>query len=152
MARGVEGGPPQAPPLPLVTTVEVRAAGGVVWRPGEDGRAEVLLVHRPRYDDWSLPKGKCEPGETDEACARREVHEETGLLVALEDPLPEVRYRDHRGRPKVVRYWTMRPIEDPEPFVPNDEVDEIRWCSISDARTQLSYDHDRELVTALRAS
>ena len=67
-------------------------------------------MHRPRYDDWSLPKGKCEPGESYEDCARREVHEETGLQVELGDPLPEVRYRDHKDRPKVVRYWVMRPL------------------------------------------
>ena len=129
---------------------EVRAAGGVVWRRGPDGEAEVLLVHRPRYDDWSLPKGKREPGETDEACARREVEEETGLLVTLGAELPEVRYRDHRDRPKVVRYWVMEPLGDAAAFTPNDEVDEIRWCSIADARAQLSYAHDRDLVTALR--
>jgi 8-oxo-dGTP pyrophosphatase MutT (NUDIX family) len=128
---------------------EVRAAGGVLWRPGVDGTPEVLLVHRPRYDDWSLPKGKCEPGETDEACARREVLEETGMEVSLQDPLPEVRYRDHKDRPKVVRYWVMRPIAEPTRFVPNDEVDEIRWCSLPDARASLSYEHDRDLVTAL---
>lgn len=132
-----------------MTATEVRAAGGVVWRDG-DGRTEVLLVHRPRYDDWSFPKGKCEPGETYERCARREVHEETGLVVDLEDPLPEVRYRDHKGRPKVVRYWVMRPTGPEQPFVPNDEVDEVRWLSIPDASARLSYDHDRDLLTAVR--
>jgi 8-oxo-dGTP diphosphatase len=139
-----------APPAPTHVTDEVRAAGGVVWRRGAGGELEVLLVHRPRYDDWSLPKGKCEPNESDEDCARREVHEETGLHVALEDPLPSVRYEDRRGRPKVVRYWAMRPLADPEPFVPNDEVDEIRWCSLDDARNQLTYAHDRDLLTAVR--
>ncbi|MGZ6963534.1 MAG: NUDIX hydrolase [Acidimicrobiia bacterium] len=133
-----------------MTPPEVRAAGGAVVRRGDDGSVEVLLVHRPRYDDWSLPKGKCEPGETDEACARREVLEETGLRVVLEDPLPEVRYRDHRDRPKVVRYWVMRPTDEARPFVANDEVDEIRWLSIPDAVAQLSYEHDRDLVSALR--
>lgn len=130
---------------------EVRAAGGVVLRRGETGTTEVLLVHRPRYDDWSLPKGKREADETDEECARREVREETGVRVTLFDPLPDVRYQDHRGRPKVVRYWVMRPTEDGPPFVPNDEVDEIRWLSFADAESLLSYDHDRDLVRAVRA-
>jgi 8-oxo-dGTP pyrophosphatase MutT (NUDIX family) len=129
---------------------EVRAAGGVVWRPGADGDPEVLLVHRPRYDDWSLPKGKREAGEADEDCARREVYEETGLAVSLGEELPEVRYRDHRDRPKVVRYWVMEPLGDAVPFTPNAEVDEIRWCSLADAHARLSYDHDRDLVTAMR--
>jgi 8-oxo-dGTP pyrophosphatase MutT (NUDIX family) len=133
-----------------VTAREVRAAGGVVWRSGADGRPEVLLVHRPRYDDWSLPKGKCEPGESDEECARREVNEETGLEVSLGAALPQVRYRDRRDRPKVVQYWMMQPVGDLVPFVANDEVDEISWCSIPDACARLSYDHDRDLVSALR--
>jgi 8-oxo-dGTP pyrophosphatase MutT (NUDIX family) len=130
---------------------EVRAAGGVLWRPGA-GEAEVLLVHRPRYDDWSLPKGKCDPGESFEDCATREVLEETGIHAELEDPLPEVRYRDHKDRPKVVRYWRMRPVDEPDHFRPNDEVDEILWCPLAEAVSRLTYDHDRDLVTALRAS
>ncbi len=129
---------------------EVRAAGGVLWRLDRDGELEVLLIHRPRYDDWSLPKGKCEPGESDEDCGVREVLEETGITVELEDPLPEVRYRDHKGRPKVVRYWRMRPVVTPEQFAPNHEVDEIAWVSLPEALSRLTYDHDRELVTALR--
>jgi 8-oxo-dGTP diphosphatase len=148
MARGVEAG--ASPAHSHVTAAEVRAAGGVVLRRSKGGEPEVLLVHRPRYDDWSLPKGKCEPGETDEACARREVHEETGLRVKLGDPLPDVRYEDHRGRSKVVRYWVMQPLDDSSPFVPNDEVDKIRWCSLRDARKRLSYDHDRDLLAAVR--
>jgi 8-oxo-dGTP diphosphatase len=129
---------------------EVRAAGGVLWRHDPDGQVEVLLVHRPRYDDWSLPKGKCEPGESDEDCGAREVLEETGIRAELGDALPDVRYRDHKGRPKVVRYWRMRPVEAPARFVPNQEVDEIAWLSLDDALGRLSYDRDRDLVTALR--
>jgi 8-oxo-dGTP pyrophosphatase MutT (NUDIX family) len=131
---------------------EVRAAGGVVHRSRPDGTLEVLLVHRPRYDDWSLPKGKADPGETDEDCARREVREETGIEVDLEEPLGSVRYQDRRGRPKVVHYWRMRPRAVPEQFLPNHEVDEIAWCPLSEAVGRLTYEHDRGLVTALRAS
>jgi 8-oxo-dGTP diphosphatase len=132
-----------------VTKDEVRAAGGVIWRAGKNGMTEVLLVHRPRYDDWSLPKGKCEPGESFEDCARREVLEETGLEVTLGDPLPEVRYRDHKDRPKVVRYWLMKAQDDSGEFAPNDEVDEIVWLTVAAAGAELSYAHDRDLVAAL---
>jgi 8-oxo-dGTP pyrophosphatase MutT (NUDIX family) len=128
----------------------VRAAGGVLWRRDADGQLEVLLIHRPRYNDWSLPKGKCDAGESDEDCGTREVLEETGIRVQLEEELPEVRYRDHKGRPKVVRYWRMRPVETPEQFVPNDEVDQIAWLPLPQALSRLTYDHDRELITALR--
>jgi 8-oxo-dGTP diphosphatase len=125
----------------------VRAAGGVVLRDGPSGR-EVLLVHRPKYDDWSLPKGKADAGETDEDTARREVHEETGLRVELGDELQTVRYTDARGRPKQVRYWIMEPVAT-DPFVPNDEIDECRWLPLATAGTLLSYSHDRELISGL---
>ena len=128
----------------------VRAAGGVVLRPGASGDPEVLLVHRPRYDDWSLPKGKCDPGESYEDCARREVEEETGITAELGDQLPEVRYRDQKDRPKLVRYWVMRPASDPGPFEPNDEVDDVAWLPLADAEERLSYDHDRGLLAAVR--
>jgi 8-oxo-dGTP diphosphatase len=127
----------------------VRAAGGVVIRAGDAGEPEVLLVHRPRYDDWSLPKGKCEPGESYEDCARREVEEETGFAVELDRALPDVRYRDQKDRPKLVRYWVMRPASTTE-FVANDEVDEIVWLPVEEARLKLSYDHDRGLLATLR--
>jgi 8-oxo-dGTP diphosphatase len=128
----------------------VRAAGGVLWRRDTEGRLEVLLVHRPRYDDWSLPKGKCEPGESDEDCGAREVLEETGIRAELEVELPAVRYEDRKGRPKVVRYWQMRPVQTPAQFVPNHEVDEIAWLTLDDAMGRLTYAHDRDVVTALR--
>jgi 8-oxo-dGTP diphosphatase len=119
----------------------VRAAGGLVVR---DGR--VLVVHRPRYDDWSLPKGKLDPGETFEAAALREVEEETGLRCELGDELPEARYVDHRGRPKVVRYWLMRAPDEDVAFAPNEEVDELAWLAPPDAVARLTYEHDRALV------
>ncbi len=126
--------------------VEVRAAGGLVVRPGAAGR-EVALVHRPRYDDWSLPKGKVDPGETDEDCARREVEEETGLRCRLGRELPSTRYVDRKGRSKQVRYWQME-VEGGA-FVANDEVDELRWLAPAEALALLSYDHDRALVAGV---
>jgi 8-oxo-dGTP pyrophosphatase MutT (NUDIX family) len=126
----------------------VRAAGGVVWRRDDDGRVRILLVHRPRYDDWSLPKGKCDRGESDEECALREVEEETGLTVRLGVELPSTRYRDNKSRPKTVRYWAMEPVSDAG-FTPNLEIDDIRWLPVDEAVPLLSYDHDRPVVDAL---
>jgi 8-oxo-dGTP diphosphatase len=120
---------------------EVEAAGGVVAR---DGR--VLLVHRPRYNDWTLPKGKLDPGESFEDAAVREVEEETGLRARLVRELPATRY-EVNGRPKVVRYWLMEP-EGETPFAPNDETDEIRWVTPGRALELLSYDRDRDIVAA----
>jgi 8-oxo-dGTP pyrophosphatase MutT (NUDIX family) len=119
----------------------VRAAGGLVF----DGD-RVLVVHRPRYDDWTFPKGKAEPGETDEECALREVREETGLDTELVDELPSTSYTDSKGRPKQVRYWRMRPAGGV--FEPGDEVDEIRWCTPGEAAELLSYDRDRTVLAA----
>jgi 8-oxo-dGTP pyrophosphatase MutT (NUDIX family) len=129
----------------------VRAAGGVVWRRDDAGRVHILLVHRPRYDDWSLPKGKCDTGETDEDCARREVHEETGFTVRLGPELPSTRYRDNKNRPKIVRYWAMEPVDGEDRFSPNAEIDEIRWLPLQEAVRLLSYDHDRPVARALEA-
>ena len=125
---------------------EVKASGGVVWRRGERG-LEVVVVHRPRYDDWSLPKGKLDPGEGWEQAALREVEEEVGLCCRLGDELPPVGYTDHKGRAKVVRYWLMEPEGDPG-FEPNEEVDEMQWLTPDEAADALSYPHDGELVRA----
>jgi 8-oxo-dGTP diphosphatase len=105
----------------------------------------ILLVHRPKYDDWSLPKGKLDPGERFEEAALREVEEETGLVCELGDELPSTTYADPKGREKLVRYWEMTPVED-RGFEPDHEVDELRWVTPEEARELLSYDHDRELV------
>lgn len=121
-------------------TGEVRAAGGVVARDGV-----VLLVHRPRYDDWTFPKGKAEEGESDEDCALREVREETGLSCELEEELPATHYVDARGRPKRVRWWRMRAIAD-DGFTPNEEVDELRWVDTGTAVELLTYPRDRLLL------
>ena len=120
---------------------QVRAAGGVVIRDGL-----VVLVHRPRYDDWTLPKGKLDAGESFEEAAIREIDEETGLRTRLVRELPAV-YYEVRGRPKVVRYWLMEVASDPG-FVPNDEVDELRWLEPAAARSLLSYDRDRDVLMA----
>ena len=108
----------------------------------------VCLVHRPRYDDWTLPKGKLDEGESFEDAALREVEEETGLRCRLVRELPEVSY-EVRGRPKLVRYWMMEVESDPG-FTPNDEVDELRWAEPGEAAKLLSYERDRELVGAGR--
>ena len=126
----------------------IEAAGGVVWRRGSKGSLKVLLVHRDRYDDWSFPKGKLDDGETHHHAALREVEEETGLRCKTGDELPEVRYDDRKGRAKRVRYWSMEPVGGS--FEPNDEVDEVRWLSVADAKDALSYAHDLRVLDGLR--
>jgi 8-oxo-dGTP diphosphatase len=129
----------------------VRAGGGVVLRSGPGGGHEVLLVHRPKYDDWSLPKGKLLDGETDEDAALREVEEETGLACELGPELPSTSYFDRSRRPKVVRYWLMQHRSGS--FSPHDEIDEIRWLPPEQAVELLSYDRDRAVVeSALTAA
>lgn len=119
---------------------EVLAAGGLVTR--DDAR--IAVVHRPRYDDWSLPKGKLDEGESLEEAALREVWEETGLKCSITGTLGDTNYRDRKDRKKLVRYYEMR-AEEGE-FTPNDEVDELRWLAPADALDLLTYDFDRELV------
>ncbi len=123
----------------------MRAAGGVVWRRTDDG-IEVLLVHRPKYDDWSFAKGKLDPGESFRDAARREVREETGLEVEFGDELPPTAYLDGKGRTKLVRYWIMTVAGGS--FAENHEVDGIRWVTPSKAASLLSYDRDRPLLEA----
>jgi 8-oxo-dGTP diphosphatase len=130
---------------------EVAAAGGLVTRSATAdgvGAIEVVLVHRPKYDDWTFPKGKVEKGETDEQAATREVREETGFDCVLGEELATVRYVDGRGRPKRVRYWMMTVVGG-DATVPNREVDELRWLSPGDATTLLTYEHDQALARRL---
>jgi 8-oxo-dGTP diphosphatase len=124
----------------------VRAAGGVVWRRSRAGDIEVLLVHREGREDWTLPKGKVEPGESDEICAVREVEEETNLSCTLGPEVGFVTYRDQRGRPKSVRYWAME--AGASEAAPRHEVDAVRWVPLAAAAGELTYPRDRELLAA----
>jgi 8-oxo-dGTP pyrophosphatase MutT (NUDIX family) len=125
-------------------TAEVRAAGGVVVRDRPGAGREVAVVHRPTYDDWSLPKGKLAGGEEWREAALREVAEETGLRCEAVAELARSRYLDRKGRRKEVRWWLMRPLDGR--FEPSDEVDELRWVPLADAAGLLDYAQDRELV------
>jgi 8-oxo-dGTP pyrophosphatase MutT (NUDIX family) len=124
----------------------VRAAGGVVWRRTVNGGIDVLLVHRAGRQDWTLPKGKVEPGETEEACAVREVQEETSLLCTLGTELGTVSYRDQRGRAKTVRYWSMEAVDGAA--APQHEVDAVRWIPLVAATDELTYPRDRALLAS----
>jgi 8-oxo-dGTP diphosphatase len=121
---------------------EIRAAGGVVVRDGH-----IAIVHRPHYDDWSLPKGKLDPGETFEDAALREIEEEAGLRCRLEEELEATHY-EVSGRPKVVRWWRMTVLEDLGAD-PDDEVDRVRWVTPGEALVVLSYEADKRLVRSV---
>ncbi|MEO3872486.1 NUDIX hydrolase [Nonomuraea sp. B12E4] len=127
----------------------LRAAGAVVWR-GEETSPEVAVIHRPNYDDWTFPKGKLKSGEHVIAAALREVHEETGLTVVLGRALPPIHYIS-AGRLKRVDYWTGR-VHSGDGFTPNEEVDELRWLPVEEARRLLSYEWDVGLLRALGAA
>ncbi len=118
----------------------------MIWRDDADGR-RFAVVHRPHRHDWSLAKGKVEPGEDVLAAALREVSEETGFTVMVGAELATVNYVDHRGRSKVVHYWSMQ-WESGE-FVVNSEVDELRWLDSTEAVALLTYDIDKELITKM---
>lgn len=125
------------------------SAGALVWRRGDSG-VEVCLVHRPKYDDWALPKGTVEPGEHVLACAVREVAEETGYRVALGRPLPSRRYRV-AGRTKIVYYWAAHAPGDRGPWRPTREVDDAAFVPVAEALRRLSYSDDADLVALLTA-
>ncbi|PRX65350.1 8-oxo-dGTP diphosphatase [Nonomuraea fuscirosea] len=130
-------------------TDPLRAAGAVIWR-GEQSRPEVAVIHRPAYDDWTLPKGKLKAGEHEIAAALREVREETGLTVLLGRALPPVHYMS-MGRLKRVDYWVAQAVADAG-FSPGEEVDELRWLPVEEARRLLTYEWDAGLLHALRAA
>ncbi len=131
----------------------IRASGCLVYRivsgtAGGDGvdRIEVLVAHRPHYDDWDFPKGKLEDGESDLECAIRETEEETGFTGEIGEELPADQYLV-RGRDKVVRWWLMH--QTGGAFVANDEVDQVRWVTVDEAAELLTYDHARTLLDHL---
>jgi 8-oxo-dGTP pyrophosphatase MutT (NUDIX family) len=136
-------------PVKAETAGPVLAAGGVVWRRA-GSEIEVVIVHRGRYDDWSLPKGKLDPGESDEEAALREVQEETTIEAALGPELPSTTYLDRSGKHKRVRYWAMTVVSGDAAGA--HEVDDARWVTLDQAAAQLSYPHDVEVVEALTAA
>jgi 8-oxo-dGTP pyrophosphatase MutT (NUDIX family) len=129
-----------------VTNELVRAAGGVVRR-SRNGGFELLLVHRPKYDDWSFPKGKCATDEPDEQCALREIEEETNLRVALGPELVSTSYIS-KGRPKLVRYWLAEP-HDPAEARAQNEVDALAWLTPDEAARRLTYERDRDVLRSV---
>jgi 8-oxo-dGTP pyrophosphatase MutT (NUDIX family) len=130
-------------------STHVRAAGGVVVRALAKDQLEILLVHRPRYDDWTLPKGKAAAGESDEQCALREVEEETGLRCTLGRELAPTEYVDRKNRPKVVRYWEMTPIAGIA--AGHNEVDYVVWLPLVEAIKKLTYARDVAVLRSLDA-
>ena len=133
-----------------VTDDVVRAAGGLVRRRGQGGDVDIVLVHRLAYDDWTFPKGKLHDGETEEDAALREVEEETGLRCRLDRDLGLSSYRDARGRPKTVRYWTMTAIDGI--LAPAHEIEDARWLPLDVASATLSYPRDREVIARFKAT
>jgi len=133
----------------VVLTRQVKAAGGVLWRRAPGG-LEVLLMHRPRYDDWSFPKGKLKRGESDEEAALREIEEEVGVRAPLGPELASTRYRDMKGRQKTVRYWAIELSGDADPIA-GDGVDEWHWASLDEAADELTWARDREVLDSLRS-
>jgi 8-oxo-dGTP diphosphatase len=129
----------------------VRAGGGVIWRRGEDGSPEVLLIYRPRYLDWSFPKGKVKQGESDEEAALREIEEEVGIRAELGPELPSTRYRDARGRDKLVRYWAVELPDDQEP-THGDGVAGLRWLPLEAVPEELSWDRDLDVLAGLQGA
>lgn len=153
---------PQPAPSDLPVPEVVRAGGVICWRPtrdrsrdgDRDSGLEVLLVHRPRYDDWSWPKGKIEPGETLPECAVREAAEETGARVVLGLPLAVVEYPLPDGRDKQVTYWAARSLHNGSPSALTSEIDQVRWTGVAAARELLTRPSDlgplEALLTAFR--
>lgn len=140
----MEGDGRGAPTRVEVTKQVVRAAGGLLFRRPDGGPVEVVVVHRPQYDDWTFPKGKLDDGETEAEAAVREVEEETGLRAEPVRDLGISSYHDSRGRPKTVRYWEMRPTGGV--LGPANEIDDVQWVPLEEAADLLTYGRDKELL------
>lgn len=123
----------------------IRAAGALLWRETLDRQIEVALIHRPKYDDWSLPKGKLEQGESALQCAYREVNEETGIKASFTRSLGAIEYLES-GELKRVLYWAAHCSPDQSPFTPNEEVDQLIWLSFNGAIERASHESDREII------
>lgn len=123
----------------------IQAAGGLVWRTSQNGR-EIAVIHRGRYGDWTLPKGKLNPGESWQEAAVREVKEETGCSVELESFAGEVNY-EVKGVPKIVRFWNMTAVGECR-FEPSEEVNQVLWLTAQKALERLDYAGERELLRA----
>ena len=130
--------------LELTDVNVIKAAGGIVCREDSSGEIEIVVVHRPAYDDWTLPKGKVDSDETPEECALREVKEETGFRCELGRPVGCTAYVDRRGRNKVACYWVMEVISGR--FRPGGEVDRMLWLPVTDAVKRLTYERDKALI------
>lgn len=129
----------------------IRAAGGVVYRFGASGRAEFACVYRAARGDWTFPKGKLDPDETFEQCAVREVVEETGLLAEIVRFVATTSYVHRKGKPKIVAYYLMALVGGEGEFVPNEEVDELRWVPLDQVHDRLTWDRDQELFDLVAA-
>jgi len=129
---------------PVESTEVIHAAGGIVVREAPDGSPRVAVIWRELRGDWTFPKGKLDVGETYERAACREVQEETGLLTRTARFVGTTEYQHRKGRPKVVAYFLMRELGGE--FAPNEEVDELRWCTVIEAERLLTWDRDRELL------
>ena len=121
----------------------IRAAGALLWRENSELKIEIALIHRPRYGDWSLPKGKIEEGESSLRCAFREVIEETGITPQFGRELGSVEYKEPAGL-KRVKYWAAKALTDE--FLPNEEVDEIKWLDPDDALARATHESDRTII------
>ncbi|AKN71467.1 DNA mismatch repair protein MutT [Streptomyces sp. PBH53] len=135
---------------PVGGAPEVRAAGCVLWRRSASGTVELALVFRPKWSDWSWPKGKVKKGETARAAALREVREETGHTCRLGPALPTLRYVDNAGRDKEVAYWAAESTGGT--FAPNDEVTALLWLPPAEAHARLTHARDKELITPALAA
>jgi 8-oxo-dGTP pyrophosphatase MutT (NUDIX family) len=124
----------------------VQAFGGVVWERDDSGILRIVVVHRPRYDDWSLPKGKVDAGETPEQTALREVEEETGIVCKVGPFLMEISYPLDDGRIKKVGFYDMRPVSKQE-RLPDAEIDQVLWWTLDEANSRLSHSYDKEVLS-----